>query len=369
MLEATSAFLQDLGNFRALELDLANDVAGIEKGASSVANEVGNIQKLELDIAGLSGQVEKGVSEGAQMLKEDLTLAPSSVVEQAAGKTAMLAVFGTQKPKKGEPEKSEALPWANRPQSLEGSDFLGDSGFDPLGLFGADPLQAGWDRTFYREAEIKHGRLGMLAALAYPVQERIEPMLAKAFNLPDELAATAGRSPSLVNGGLEQGEIPLTLLAFLVGGGVVEYFISQRKKAEGAAYVLGDVGFDPLSVYGKTAEEQQKQQLMELQLGRAAMVAVLCYVLEEASGSTMLEATSAFLQDFGNFRALELDLANDVAGIEKGASSVVNEVGNIQKLELDIAGLSGQVEKGVSEGAEMLKEDLTMAPSSILDQK
>merc|ERR1719352_2027453 len=60
---------------------------------------------------------------------------------------------------KPEPKKSEALPWAERPESLVGTSFVGDSGFDPLGLFGADPLKLGWDQKFYREAELKHARL------------------------------------------------------------------------------------------------------------------------------------------------------------------------------------------------------------------
>merc|ERR1719389_1081504 len=134
----------------------------------------------------------------------------------------MLGVMGRNT--KPEPAKSEALPWSDRPKSLEGTNFVGDSGFDPLGLFGADPLKLGWDQEFYREAEIKHARLGMLAALAYPVQERL------------------GRSPSIVNGGLEQGEIPLTILAFLAGGAIVEYLTDKLKKGQGSSYVPGDVG-------------------------------------------------------------------------------------------------------------------------------
>lgn len=336
---------------------------GYTDSPTSMTSEPADSSWAYLALAAAAGVVLSRSFTGAKSQAADLEAGPTAL--QLAGQnTAMLAVFGTQKPKK--PARSEALPWANRPESLEESDFVGDSGFDPLGLFGADPWKAGWDRQFYREAEIKHGRLAMLCALAFPVQERVEPMLAKALNLPDELAATAGRSPSLVNGGLDQGEIPLTLLAFLVGGSAVEYLISQRKKAEGAKYVLGDVGFDPLKLYGATAEEQRGKELLELRLGRAAMAAVLCYVLEEASGATLGQATGALLQELGNFRALELDLAKDVSGIEKGASAVLNEVGNLEKLELDVSGFSRQVTESVAEGAGMLREDLTTAPAKVL---
>merc|ERR1719359_796907 len=225
--------------------------------------------------------------------------------------------------------KSEALPWAARPKTLEGTSFVGDSGFDPLGLFGADPLKLGWDQQFYREAEIKHARLGMLAALVYPVQERLEPVLAKAFNLPDELKETLGRSPSIVNGGLEQGEIPLTIVAFLAGGAIVEYLTDKLKKEQGSSYVPGDVGLP--YVNAASVEQQALRQLQELQLGRLAMVSVLVYVIEESVFKTsILRETVAIFQ----------------------------ELGNVKKLELDVASLSGKVTEFAKEGEELVLKDL-----------
>ena len=75
--------------------------------------------------------------------------------------------------------------------------------FDPLNLASEENLAK------YREAEIKHGRLAMLAALGWPAAEEIEPLLAKFTGATDELAETAGRAPSLLNGGLEEAQIPL----------------------------------------------------------------------------------------------------------------------------------------------------------------
>ena len=65
------------------------------------------------------------------------------------------------------------------------------------------------DETFmpFREAEIKHGRLAMLAAVAWPLQEIFHPLLVDAaretnalapFFVRDVLAETAGKSPSLL---------------------------------------------------------------------------------------------------------------------------------------------------------------------------
>ena len=190
--------------------------------------------------------------------EQRLELADGLLAAREQEAVAALGVMG-RNAKPAPVKKSEALPWSDRPKSLEGTSFAGDSGFDPLGLFGADPLKLGWDQKFYREAELKHARLGMLAALAYPVQERLEPVLAKAFNLPDELKETLGRSPSIVNGGLEQGEIPLTIVAFLAGGAIVEYLTDKLKKEQGSSYVPGDVGLP--YVNAASVEQQALRQL------------------------------------------------------------------------------------------------------------
>ena len=54
-------------------------------------------------------------------------------------------------------EKALALPFLDRPKNLDGS-MAGDVGFDPLGL--SDSF---WPLAWMREAEIKHGRVCMLA--------------------------------------------------------------------------------------------------------------------------------------------------------------------------------------------------------------
>merc|ERR1719171_2962364 len=271
-------------------------------------------------------------------------------------RTAMLGVMGRSS-KPAPVQKSEALPWADRPKTLEGERFVGDSGFDPLGLFGADPFALGWDKKFYREAELKHARLGMLAALAYPVQERLEPVLAKAFNLPDELKETLGRSPSIVNGGLEQGEIPLTIVAFLAGGAIVEYLTDKLKKEQGSSYVPGDVGLP--YVNAASVEQQALRQLQELQLGRLAMVSVLVYVIEESVFKTsILRETVAIFQELANVKSLETDVANGVLGAERGSSALLQELGNVKQLELDVASLSGKVTEFAKEGEELVLKDL-----------
>merc|ERR1719353_872321 len=57
--------------------------------------------------------------------------------------------------------KSRALPWLESPEHLEG--MVGNAGFDPVGL--STPQNIKW----MREAELKHGRMCMLAWTGYVV--------------------------------------------------------------------------------------------------------------------------------------------------------------------------------------------------------
>jgi hypothetical protein len=76
--------------------------------------------------------------------------------------------------------------------------LAGDKGFDPL-LLADTPKKLLW----FREAEIKHARLAMLAAVGWPLSELFDGPLASTFGLPSKLLAD-GRVPAQLNGGLDQ---------------------------------------------------------------------------------------------------------------------------------------------------------------------
>ena len=59
---------------------------------------------------------------------------------------------------------SESVPFLKQPTNLDGS-LPGDVGFDPLGFSEV------FDVKVLREAELKHGRIAMLAVLGWIVQE------------------------------------------------------------------------------------------------------------------------------------------------------------------------------------------------------
>merc|ERR1719263_1503638 len=139
--------------------------------------------------------------------------------------------------------------------------LAGDMGFDPLQL--ADNSEK---LAWYREAEIKHARLAMLAAFGWPVSE-----IANFGNL----LTKDGRAPSLLNGGL--GNVNGVYWAAVVGLAI--YWESQgldKQFGKKDDYLPGMLGFDPLGA------DSQGMRAAEITNGRVAMMAITAYAIEEA---------------------------------------------------------------------------------------
>eukprot|EP00961_Rhodomonas_salina_P299349 3938862-Rhodomonas_salina.1 len=154
--------------------------------------------------------------------------------------------------------------------------MVGNKGFDPLNL--ATSLQK---LNEYRDSELKHGRLAMLAAVGWPTSELLHSYLAKSSALPDLLAA-GGRAPSVLNGGLREGFNPILLVGALMLATTVELYAVKFN------YPLknepGDVGFDPLGVAAKKSPQAKRDlELKELNNGRLAMIAILGMVAQEVA--------------------------------------------------------------------------------------
>merc|ERR1719261_1603269 len=90
------------------------------------------------------------------------------------------------------PQMSASMPFMARPVALDSS-LAGDVGFDPLGF-----AKNSEDLMNYREAEIKHARLAMLAAAGWPISELFDAKIAALFGLTPIVDAT-DRVPSLLN--------------------------------------------------------------------------------------------------------------------------------------------------------------------------
>jgi len=192
-------------------------------------------------------------------------------------------------------------PGAGSPSEVGGTGLPGDIGFDPLGLANFDLLlDSGIDKQRsaalvlrdYRDAELKHGRLAMLAAVAWPLQEKLNPLLAARFHMPNLVAETGGLSPSVLNGGLEQGIIPSAVVTFAVLVSLVEAQGLRIKKAQGEAWMPGDYTTARIA-------ERGSPQFFSLQEGeiwnsRIAMLAVLAYVVQEVASGIPTAATIPF---------------------------------------------------------------------------
>lgn len=113
-----------------------------------------------------------------------------------------------------------------------------------IGDYGFDPLNLGTDETFvpFREAEVKHGRLAMLAAVAWPLQEIVHPLLVRTLNeigvsgARDAMAETSGFSPSLLNGGLTQLEVAPMLMLGIFMASVLELQDIKTRGAKGLQF-------------------------------------------------------------------------------------------------------------------------------------
>lgn len=155
-------------------------------------------------------------------------------------------------------EKSEALPFLPKPQNLSG--YVGDVGFDPLRISDYFPMD------YLREAEIKHGRICMLAWLGFVSVD----MGLRVYPLPPGLegvtSATA-HDAAVTQGGM--GQIFITI-AFLEMGS----WLSVSAMLQGSGRQPGDFGFDPLGyLKNKSEDEVDFIKLQELKNGRLAMLA------------------------------------------------------------------------------------------------
>jgi hypothetical protein len=158
------------------------------------------------------------------------------------------------------------------------SRILADYSFDPLNL--------GTDETFvpFREAEIKHGRLAMLAAVAWPLQEIFHPIFVDLLRgsgvdgVRDVLAETNGFSPSLLNGGLLQPDVAISLSLAVFMASVLELKDLKAREAQGLQWnefdntkLPGDLRFDPLRLT-RSLPNDEKVEFLEKELlnGRIA---------------------------------------------------------------------------------------------------
>lgn len=213
--------------------------------------------------------------------------------------------------------------------------MAGDFGFDPIG-FADSPSNL----MNYREAEIKHARLAMLAAAGWPLSELWDAKLANIMGM-DPVLDDAGRVPSVLNGGLEKispiywGGCIVLAAAFDIYGS----YMNPLKNKDASSYIPGDLGWR--AFYPTNPNQQKEMRLSEIKHGRLAMLAITGFAIQEFVTHVSVidqtpfffkpiteflpalfnEATTASAPDVADFAAI-LDSAADTASTPSAAAVV-----------------------------------------------
>ena len=212
----------------------------------------------------------------------------TAVVRMSEEETTEAPVKEMAPPAPVGPVMSQSLPFMEVNPVLDGS-MPGDVGFDPLGF-----AKTKEDLFNYREAEVKHARLAMLAAAGWPLSELYDKKFANLLGLPAVLDSS-DRAPSVLNGGL--GKISPVYWALCLAGAAAIDLWGIKKASQEPGYFPGNYGFDPLGMYPKTEAAQKKMQLAEIKNGRLAMIAITAFAVQElVTQSGVVDATPLFFK-------------------------------------------------------------------------
>ena len=167
--------------------------------------------------------------------------------------------------------RSESVPFLARPAALDGS-MVGDAGFDPLGLATASNLER------MREAEVKHGRLAMVACWGWPVgggglwiaQKLVPPSSVCSGNGCLIDASRFGEAKALSLG-------DIAALSTCWWGALLLAAVLGEVRARTDAGTWPRPAFDPLRLADVPEDVLRDRRLAELKHGRLAMVALLSF--------------------------------------------------------------------------------------------
>ena len=150
--------------------------------------------------------------------------------------------------------------------------------FDPLGFCSGlteKPATEGKVR-FYREVELKHCRVAMLAALGYPIAEQFHPLFGGDIDVPSFSAFQQTPLETFWPAVVFAIAIPEIFSVFTFNDQAGEPWTIRSD------HVAGDLGFDPLGLKPEDPAELKEMQTKELNNGRLAMMAIAGMVAQEA---------------------------------------------------------------------------------------
>eukprot|EP00584_Thalassiosira_punctigera_P006038 CAMPEP_0172545228 /NCGR_PEP_ID=MMETSP1067-20121228/15188_1 /TAXON_ID=265564 ORGANISM="Thalassiosira punctigera, Strain Tpunct2005C2" /NCGR_SAMPLE_ID=MMETSP1067 /ASSEMBLY_ACC=CAM_ASM_000444 /LENGTH=201 /DNA_ID=CAMNT_0013331931 /DNA_START=106 /DNA_END=711 /DNA_ORIENTATION=- len=155
-------------------------------------------------------------------------------------------------------EMSKSLPFLTNPKNTDG--LIGSVGFDPLGWSDM------WDIKWLQEAEIKHGRVSMLATVGFVTSQFYTLPMFTDLHQDDSNAV-----PSAI------GMSAMMQIVFFAGAEewrTNNGKITMENMFEDPARVPGDLGWGTDRLIGKSEEEINKLKLQEIKNGRLAMLAI-----------------------------------------------------------------------------------------------
>jgi hypothetical protein len=175
----------------------------------------------------------------------------------------------------------------------DGNEYGLPGAIAPLNFWDPLSLSADVDKAkllYYREAEIKHGRICMSGSLGFLVAERYHPLFGGDVDVPSVYAPLATNlrtfwaALAVVVGFTE---------AYTSGWFTEKRNAGERTLAEGLE--PGDLGYDPLGLLPTDPEELEEIQNKEILNGRFAMISLAGMVAEELITKEKLHGLDFFL--------------------------------------------------------------------------
>jgi len=178
-------------------------------------------------------------------------------------------------------EAKEQAEQMEKEVKLKAEDMAGVTA--PMGLF--DPLGFSTDVStgkllFFREVELKHGRVGMLAALGFLVGENFHPLFGGDIDVPAYVAFQQTPLQKFWPAVLLAISIPEVFSVFSFNSPFGMNIVDQMWTIK-SDRVPGDLGFDPLGIKPTDPKKFKDMQTKELNNGRLAMLAAAGMLAQE----------------------------------------------------------------------------------------
>jgi hypothetical protein len=194
-----------------------------------------------------------------------------SDVERVSDLKMQLELMGSKDKKKLEKVQKDVLAKAKNMAGV--TEPLGY--FDPIGFCSRPSLTEG-KICFYREVELKHGRVAMLASLGFLVGEQFHPLFGGDIDVPSYMAFQQTPLQNFWPAVVAAIAIPEVFSVFSFNSPLGGQPWSMRTDR-----VPGDLGFDPLGLKPTDPKEFKDMQTKELNNGRLAMIAAAGMVAQE----------------------------------------------------------------------------------------